>query len=392
MELNTKAKGRAIVATTFVIGSMVMASWSPTSVGAEVVVGQLTNLTGYGADGFGRPVNWGSQVGMEEVKAARIMGATQVTFKVVDDATDPTTAITELNKLTQQKISIVTETAISRICSALAPMAQQTKPPTLIICIGSSGTGPADAKPDFNYMNDPSGPMQSLARYAITKKGAKKIAVIYDTDNAGSWDAQSAYFQQGMKSAGVDGYISTQKVSSKDTDFASVLTNLKALAPDAIMFYATAAQSGNVIRQMAQMGGFEKVVKLGHIGWTGQVPQIAGSAATGGLFPQAWIPSAASKTFIDAYTKLSSGAQPTAYAALGHDTVWLLSVAIKLVVAEGKQPDGPTVQAKLTAASQSAEYKTHSLVKGLTFNNLGRTVTPGIITIYDASGALVAAP
>lgn len=77
------------------------------------------------------------------------------------------------------------------------------------------------------------------------------------------------------------------------------------------------------------------------------------------------------------------------YAALGHDTVWLIAIAVKLVVAEGGTPDGPAVRAKLAAAAASPDYTAHALVKGLTFTPLGRPRVPGIIATYDASGRVV---
>lgn len=358
---------------------------------ADVTIGQLTQLTGYGAEGFGRPTNWGGQVAIAKLKGSPLLGGNTINFVLADDASDPTTGITEMNKMTRQRVSIFTESAISRICSALAPIAAQTKPPSLIMCIGSSGTGAGDTKPEFAYMNDPNGPFRSLAKHVVEKKGAKKIAVIFDADNAGSFDSQSGYFLAGLKAVGVNDYVSVQKISIKDTDFSSVLTNLKALAPDAITFFATAAQSGNIIRQMVQMGGFEKVLNIGHIGWNTQVPQIAGSAATGAVFPQAWIPNDGAKDFIEAYKKIASGAMPTAYSALGHDAIYLLSIAARMVAAEGKQPDGPSVVAKLAAAAQSDDYKANALAKGLSFNALGRPQLPGGVATFSKDGAIVPA-
>ena len=327
-----------------------------------ITIGQVAHLTGYGAEGFGRPTNWGSQIGMTEVKNSKLLGSTEINLVSLDDASDPTVAITSFNKLAQQKITITTGTAISRICSAIDPVAKQTTPKTFLICIGGTGVGTQDTKPPYVSLNEPSTPMANLARYTIAKKGAKKIAAIFDTDNAASFDSMSAGFLNGMKAEGINDYVTVQKISQKDTDFSSMLTNLQQVQPDAIVFYAIASQSGNIILQMTQMGGFEKVVKAGHVGWTGQVPQIAGPAATGVLLTQAWIASPASQNFVDAYKKLSNGAAPTSYSALGHDAMWMLATAAKLAIAKGKAPNGESVEAELLAATQSEDFKNNSLV------------------------------
>ena len=363
---------------------------SPAYSAETVTIGTIAHLTGYGAQGFGRPTNWGSHVGVAEINASGVMGGTQIKAVSGDDASDPTVAITEFNKMAQQKISIVTESAISKICSAVAPSAQQAQ--IAFVCIGGTGVGTPDTRPPYVALNEPGGPMASLARYIITKKGAKRIAAIFDTDNAGSFDSMSAGFLSGMKSQGINDYVTLQKISQKDTDFSSVLTNLQQAKPDAVEFYAIAAQSGNIILQMAQMGGFENVVKAGHVGWTGQVPQIAGPAATGALLVQAWIPTPASQPFIDAYTKLSGGLAPTAYSALGHDAMWLLASAVKLVQAKGQPPEGLAVQAALPEAALSPDFKAHALINGLTFSDMGRTMIPGIVATYNSKGDMVQAP
>ena len=50
------------------------------------------------------------------------------------------------------------------------------------------------------------------------------------------------------------------------------------------------------------------------------------------------------------------------------------------------------MEAELLAATQSEDFKKNSLVKGLTFNSIGRTVAPGIVTMFDDNGVMVAAP
>ena len=76
----------AVTAGILALGTLATAVSAPrTALAADpVTIGQVGHLTGYGAEGFGRPTNWGSQVGMNEVQSSKLLGATEINLVSLD--------------------------------------------------------------------------------------------------------------------------------------------------------------------------------------------------------------------------------------------------------------------------------------------------------------------
>jgi branched-chain amino acid transport system substrate-binding protein len=357
---------------------------------AETVnIGELASLTGLGSEPWGIPVDAGLKLALDDIASSGFLKTENVKFalKAEDDATEPTKAVTLFNEFTRQATPVVISSAYTPIAAAVSPLATDSK--VLFIAVGSGGTGKDD--PDYFFrMNDAIGPMETLGKYLVTDKGVKRPVAIIDGDNA-AFGPIAANIERGIKAAGLaTGFVDKQTISTKDTDFSSVLTNLRRANPDVVYFSVTPAQSGNILRQMAQFGGFDNVPKAGHIGWSKQVSDVAGPAATGAVFAQPWAPGAAgSEKFAAAYTKKYNSA-PTAYSALGYDTGWLLATAVKMAKAKGQKIDGTVLKDLLPLAAAAKDYTDHALVKGMALPDTGRPSYPGVLATFAADGSVKA--
>lgn len=359
-----------------------------------VVIGQIAHLTGVGADPFGIPVDRGLQLGVQLVAESGYMDDVGVTLELrtEDDGTEATRAVTILNDYLRDEIPIAISSSFTPIATTLLPIANDEE--VLLISVGSGGTG-TDEEDYFFRMNDTITPVESVGEYLASEEGVQTPVAIIDGENA-AFPPFAEAVERGLAAGGVDGgFAATETVSSDDTDFSSILTNLAQVQPDAVHIAATPAVVGNVIAQMRQVGGFEGAATAGGSGGGEQVFAVAGDAAVGTYFGQAWAEPVEAgddldSTFAAAYEE-AYDASPTAFSALGHDAAWLLAVAIKQVVEAGEEVTGTAVRDALVDAATSQDYLDQALVDDFTIDATGRPTYPGVVATVDEEGRVVAA-
>lgn len=217
----------------------------------------------------------------------------QVEGVVLDDASDPQTGVSAALKLVNDPdvvaaighwnspVALATIPVFSRfempmiVWGAISPkITDQNLPqitrvtPTLI----------AENKP--------------LAEWAAKDLGAAKIAVIGDTSDYGSANADA--FKTFFEEAGGD-VVGSDLLPVGTTDFRAVLTRLKSDQPDAIYFGGVITEAGILRKQMAELG-----MDIPMIGISGfydpEFIAIAGEAAEGAMVSY---PAAASNAVLD---------------------------------------------------------------------------------------------
>jgi branched-chain amino acid transport system substrate-binding protein len=354
-----------------------------TSGTAETVnIGEDGHLTGATAV-FGVPIHNGLLQALDEVKASGYLaGTANLNLETQDDASQVPNAVTIFNHYVQKKYPIVIVDNLTPVYAALTPLANDAK--TLVLSPGTNGTG-VDT-PGYSFrMNDGVGPLKAEGRYLAEKRGAKRVGVIIDGDNA-AFAQLAKNLLAGLQAGGVNDWATSLTISARDTDFSSILTNVRQANVDTVAVFLTPPQSGNMLRQMKQFGGFERVTKVGHIGWGTPVSQIAGDAATGAIFAVPWLPG--SDAFTTEYARRYND-QPNAYSAFGHDAGWLVAVAVKKIKAANKAVNGTTLRDILPDASTSPDYVSHALIKGLTLAASGAPSSSGSIVTFAADGKVI---
>lgn len=353
-----------------------------------VKIGELAELTGIGAEAYGPFVHNGIDLAVKKVgESGYLNDVAKLELKTVDDASDPTTAVTELNKFVRDDVPVVFESAITPINLALAPIA--TREGVLHIGVASAGT--TNQPSEFIHMTDAITPMQTLAKYAVETMGLKRIGAVVDGDNEGLKTFLTG-FKQGLEANGASGAVVTeQTVSTTDTDFSSVLTNLEKANVDAVLLIVTIPAAGNFIKQMAARSSFDDVAKLGQVVWNPPVATIAGKAAEGAIFPQQWLPSEDSP-FLKAYTAAGYEQAANVYSVYGHDAMWLVAVAMKLTADAGQELDGKNIKAHMVEASGSPDFAKHRAMPEWALQESFHPKVPGLIATFDAEGKIVPAP
>ena len=210
--------------------------------------------------------------------------------------------------------------------------------------------------------------------------GAKKAAILYDISNdysVGLTDNFKASFE-----ANGGSIVSLETYSTGDKDFNAQLTKIKNAKPDVVYlpnYYSTVAL---IVKQLRAQGIEAPIV--GADGWDG-LTENAGDEVLGGFYSNHYAADSTEEivqNFVKNYKEKYS-LTPTAFAALGYDSVYMLKDAI---VKSGNS-DSEAVRSALEATD--GDYVTGHL----TFNEKHNPVKGAVIVelVKDADGKLTTA-
>jgi len=122
-----------------------------------------------------------------------------------------------------------------------------------------------------------------------------------------------------------------EKFDSKEVDFKTILTKIKANKPTALFMISTTKQAGLIIKQANEMG-ISGIKFYGFGGTEGkEVVQVAGSLADGLIYPYSYdsnSPDSVMNSFRNKYFQLA-GYEPDATAANSYDDLYLIVGCLK---------------------------------------------------------------
>jgi branched-chain amino acid transport system substrate-binding protein len=220
----------------------------------EVVkIGHVASMTGPVAH-FGKDSENGVRMAIDALNArGATIGGKKVKWVLVpeDDAGDPKAATTAAQKLADAKVNAVIGHETSGTTIPAAKIYNDAGIPQ----VSPSATNPKYTQLGYNtafrvVAND----IQlgrALGRYAVKTMGAKRIAVIDDRTAYGQ--GLVTEFTNSLRQQGVNP-VAREFTNDKATDFAAILTRIRAGNPDLVFFGGMNAVAGPMLRQMKQLG------------------------------------------------------------------------------------------------------------------------------------------
>lgn len=357
---------------------------TPTTPTSTITIGHVVSLTGPASSVFGIPLNNAVQLAIDDVNASGYLGNIRLEAKGIDDASVVANSVTAFNTLADEEIPLVLGSNLTPNMLAIAPIANDRK--VIFLSIPSQGIPGENVDGYLFHSQDATGPSVNQGRWLADN--AKRVAAIVANDNP-NLVAIGDGIARGMKERGSAGYVSLQSVKGTDTDFSSVLTNIREANPDAVVIVTVPEQGGNILRQM-QTAGFENVRKAGYISWTKVVTDVAGNAAVGAVFPTIWLSTAErSQPFVTAY-EAKYGVEPSSYSALAYQTIWWVATAIKL--ADSADPTAAELKAQLAPAAESADFASRKLIDDWKLVPPVGVSIAGIMVTFNESGEVVVVP
>mgnify|MGYP000200349468 FL=1 len=336
-----------------------------------VLVGQVSPLTGPQAH-LGKDNENGARLALEEINAVGLtLGGRKVVLelKSEDDAADPKTATTVAQKLVDEGVAGV----IGHLNSGATIPASRIYSDNGIPQISPSATAVAYTASGFRtayrVMTNDAQQGAVLGAYAVTKLGARKIAIIDDRTAYGQGLADEV--EKAVKTAGGE-VVAREYTSDRATDFMAILTSIKGKAPDLVFFGGMDPQAAPMIKQMKQLGMQAKF--LGADGaQTPKFIELAGADAEGALASNPGLPldampggSAFKAKFETKYGKIQN------YSPYAYDAMHVLIDAMKR--ADSSDP------AKYLAELPKTDYQ--GVTGRIRFDAKG-DITGGAVTLYQ---------
>ena len=336
-----------------------------------VLIGQVSPLTGPQAH-LGKDNENGARLALDEINAAGLtLGGKKVVLelKSEDDAADPKTATTVAQKLVDEGVAGV----IGHLNSGATIPASRIYSDSGIPQISPSATAVAYTasgyKTAYRVMTNDAQQGSVLGNFAVTKLGAKKIAIIDDRTAYGQGLADEV--EKAAKAAGGE-VVAREYTSDRSTDFMAILTSIKGKAPDLVFFGGMDPQAAPMIRQMKQLGMTAKFLG-GDGAQTPKLIELAGADAEGALASNPGLPldampggSAFKAKFETKYGKIQN------YAPYAYDAVHVMVEAMKR--ADSSDP------AKYLAELPKTDYQ--GVTGRIRFDAKG-DITGGAVTLYQ---------
>jgi branched-chain amino acid transport system substrate-binding protein len=141
-------------------------------------------------------------------------------------------------------------------------------------------------KTAFRVMANDAQQGKVLGEYAVSKLGAKKIAIIDDKSAYGAGLADE--FEKAAKAAGGE-IVTREYTDTTKVDFAAILTKIKGVQPDLIFYGGMDAQAGPMMKQIKNLGIVAKFLS-GDGSQTGKFVELAGDAAEGAYASSPGVP------------------------------------------------------------------------------------------------------
>jgi len=218
-----------------------------------VQIGHVAAITGPVAH-FGKDSENGARMAIDALNArGATIGGKKVKWVLVpeDDGGDPKQATAAAQKLVDAKVNGVVGHETSGTSIPAAKIYSDAGIPQ----IAPSTTNPKYTqlgyKTAFRVVASDVQLGQALGRYAVKTMGVKRVAVIDDRTAYGQGlvtEFTKSLGQQGMTP------VAREFTNDKATDFAAILTRIRAANPDLVFFGGMNAVAGPMLRQMKQLG------------------------------------------------------------------------------------------------------------------------------------------
>ncbi|PWM78865.1 MAG: ethanolamine utilization protein EutJ [Phascolarctobacterium sp.] len=289
----------------------------------KIKLGVVSEMTGANAT-YGNSIVNGIQLAVKEQNAKGGLLNKQIEIVVADDKSEPAEAANAMSKLiNQDNVKAVMGIFPSSNAIAAANVSESSKIPFLAI----GATNPKVTVNDDGTVKPHTfrvcfiDPFQGTvgANFVYNELGAKTAAIYIDN---------SSDYAKGLAAAFKDAYtaaggivIDEESYLQKDTDFKSVLTKIKAAAPDVVYVPGYYEEVGKIIKQARELG--INIPFVGGDGWDSpKLAEIAGSEALNNTyFTNHYSVDSSdetSKAFVENYNK-EYGQNPDACAVLGYD-------------------------------------------------------------------------
>jgi branched-chain amino acid transport system substrate-binding protein len=308
-----------------------------------IKLGYIGSLSGASAS-IGELEVRGIMLAIEETNdKGGVCGGRRLSLVLRDDESDPAKSIIMAQKLaTEEKVLLAFATNTSQTTLADLQVFTRARIPQITGALVADITERGSA---FIFRATPAGPAYetTLVDY-LARKGFKRFALISDTSAYGRGEAD--YQQAALRKNGLQSLI-REAYNSGTTDYSPQLKRILTRRPEVLLLGALAVDSGQIARQ-ARLLGFAGQIAGGSSIGTPKFIEVAGAAAEGAVFSNAYIDNDLNERTRDFSLRYKKkwGEEPVNHAAKGYDAAMLAIFAIEKSCGE---PTGDRIARQLHA-------------------------------------------
>ena len=322
---------KTAVIAIFAIFCLQTAAWadkvaSPIPIG--IAVSQTSNAALFGQE----QVN-GARIAEELINAAGGAGGVKIALIFQDSGADEAGAVNAFqNLINRDKVVAIVGPTLSQQAFAADPLADRAKVPVLAPSNTAKGIVEIGS-----FINRISAPMAVVAPNSLKQAlkqnpNIKRVAVLYAQNDAFS-SSETATFQEAIKTLGLE-IATLQKFQTTDTDFTTQVTAVIGANADLAVISGLAADSGNLVKQLRQLGYAGPIVGGNGLNSPNMFP-VCGALCADILVAQAYSPATvdknpANKAFVEAFECAYKKA-PAQFSAQAYTCVQVLAEALAKV-------------------------------------------------------------
>ena len=346
---------------------------APAPVQATVVkIGHVAPLSGTQAH-LGKDNENGARLALEEISAQGLTidgRSIRLELDSQDDAADPRTGEEAAQRLVDHHVAAV----IGHLNSGVSIPASKIYSDAGIAQISPSTTNPQYTRQGYRTTfrvvatDALQGPV--LAGYAIKTLHAKKVVIVDDATAYGRGLADE--FARALQAGGVK-VAAREATTEKARNFKAILTKIRRIQPDAVMYGGMDVTGGPFAREAAALGVKAKIL-AGDGVCTQQLPELAGDGVQNIVCSEAG----------PALTRMDKGADfAQKYEARFHTPVQIyapFTYDAMYVIVDAMKRANSVEAGKVLAAMATTDF--NGLTGHIAFDDKGDLKT-GTITLYD---------
>ncbi|MFB2921637.1 ABC transporter substrate-binding protein [Aerosakkonema funiforme] len=350
------------------------ANTSPTAASSNgipigIALAQTSNVALLGQEGI-----QGAKIAEKYFNDKGGINGTPIRLVVQDTGGEEAGAINAFQTLiTQNQVVGIVGPTLSQQAFSADPIAERAKVPV----IGASNT--AKGVPEIgDYVARVSAPVAIVAPNSIKaalkiNPKIEKVAVFYAQNDAFS-KSETETFQQTVKDQKLD-LVTVQKFQTTDTDFQTQATNAINAKPDLIVISGLAADGGNLVRQLRELG--YKGIIIGGNGFnTSNIFAVCKALCDGVLVAQAYSPEHPNEvnkvfrtTYVNQYKK-----EPPQFSAQAFTAVQVYVEALKALDQKSKVTAMPLPQLRTELNKQLLAGKYDTPLGEIAFTPVGDVI------------------
>lgn len=298
-----------------------------------IKIGVTQPLTGAFA-ASGNYVAQGARIAEDEINMAGGVLGKKIQLIVEDNKSNPTEAVSTVEKLTQKdKVPLLIGAWSSTLTLAVMPKLEEYQIP-MIVETSSSGKITTSGNP-YIFRISPTSAMEAVAFQPLVKKmNIKKADFLYTNNDFGIGSGQE--FAKMLKENGVEIGIS-ETMDPKATDFSAQLAKIKASGGDSLFVTTAVEQLTIILKQAKEQQLKVRIVSCGGSNSPDQLINQAGEAANGSfhtVFFPPWFPEVIknpepAKRYMDEWKKRGHNVGGLTEGFRGYDAVYVAVAAIK---------------------------------------------------------------